>query len=105
MKTNKKKKEVFGGFDKTSYKKDLKKDLSDKKFKAEFDYDRFIYETAYELSKLREHKGMSQQQLADIAGIKRQAVTRLEMGQENMTLSTLYKISRSLGKTPVIHFN
>ena len=100
----KKQKEIFGGFDKVSYKKDLKKEMKSGKFREGYELDRFVYETAFELSKLREHSGMSQQKLADLAGIKRQAVTRLELGRVNMTLETLFKVSKSLGKTPRVKF-
>jgi DNA-binding XRE family transcriptional regulator len=105
MKKKTAKKEGFGGFDKTSYQNDLKKDLKNKKFREAFEYDNFVCETAFELSRMREHKGLTQRQLAELAGLKRQAVTRLEQGETNMTLATVYKVAKSLGKKPKVTFS
>lgn len=50
----------------------------------------------------RKEKGLSQQQLADLAGVKQPAVARLENGSISPSLDTLSKLLIPLGKKIVI---
>jgi transcriptional regulator with XRE-family HTH domain len=47
--------------------------------------------------RLRKKRGMSQQGLAQRAGLSREYVARLETGQHNPSLGTLQKIAKALG--------
>lgn len=54
---------------------------------------------------LRERRGLSQQELADRAGVKQPQIARIESGRaKNITLRTLAKITSALGATPQIRF-
>ena len=46
---------------------------------------------------IREAKGLSQDELAARAGIHRTFVGRVERGETNITMKTLYKIASGLG--------
>ena len=46
----------------------------------------------------RKEKGLSQQQLADLAGVKQPAIARLENGSVSPSLDTLSKLLIPLGK-------
>lgn len=46
---------------------------------------------------LRESKGISQQVLAAMCNFEKGNMSRIEAGRTNPTLTTLYKISQSLG--------
>ncbi len=46
--------------------------------------------------KLRKEKGMSQEQLADLAGIERSYMGTIERGERNPTLMKVYNIAKSL---------
>lgn len=46
---------------------------------------------------LRESKGISQQVLAAMCNFEKGNMSRIEAGRANPTLTTLYKISQSLG--------
>ncbi len=46
----------------------------------------------------RKEKGLSQQQLADLAGVKQPAVARLENGSVSPSVDTLSKLLIPLGK-------
>lgn len=45
---------------------------------------------------VRKKKGLSQQKVADVAGITRSAVGLIESGQRIPTLTTCFKIARAL---------
>ena len=45
---------------------------------------------------LRRQKGLSQEELADLAGIHRTYMGKIERGESNPPLYTIYKISKAL---------
>jgi transcriptional regulator with XRE-family HTH domain len=49
---------------------------------------------------LREGKKVSLRQFAIDAGFNPNVLSRIERGEHNMTLDTLFRLSRSLGVTP-----
>ncbi len=48
------------------------------------------------LKKLRAVRGMTQEALAEKAGISRTYIARLELGQQDPTLGTLEKLAKAL---------
>ena len=48
------------------------------------------------IRRLRKAKGMSQQDVADKAGLTRVFITRVEAGQQDPSLSTINAIARAL---------
>jgi len=60
---------------------------------------------AIKIGKLREKKGLSQQQLAKLLGTSQQAISRIERGDyEGFTLKTLEKIAEATGTRVKIEF-
>ncbi len=58
-----------------------------------------------QLIAMRERCGLSQQELANRAGVKQPQIARIESGRtKNITLRTLAKITSALGATPQMHF-
>lgn len=53
---------------------------------------------AIELRKLRKKLKLSQSQLARKMDVKREFISRIESGQQNITLETLYRIAEATGK-------
>jgi DNA-binding XRE family transcriptional regulator len=51
-----------------------------------------------EITKLRKNRGLSQQELANKMGVKREFISRIESGNQNITLETLFKIAKAMGK-------
>lgn len=51
------------------------------------------------LRSLREARSLSQEQLAFEAGLNRQFVSLLELGQRSPSLQTIYKLARGLSLT------
>lgn len=56
----------------------------------------FIIAFGNHLKKLREGKGLSQSYLANVAGIERSQVIRIENGEVNTTISTLKVLAEAL---------
>lgn len=50
------------------------------------------------IAEIRAVKRMTQQEVADIAKLKRSNISRIESGMYNVTLDTLAKIASALGK-------
>lgn len=83
----------------------LSEDLKDPEFKAYYKEERQALILAMKIAKLRERKGLSQQQLAKLMGTSQQAISRIESGDyEGFTLKTLEKIAEATGTRVKIEF-
>jgi plasmid maintenance system antidote protein VapI len=59
---------------------------------------------AMELKKLRNAMKISQSLLAQKMNVKREFITRIESGQQNITIETLYRVAEATGKNLEFHF-
>jgi ribosome-binding protein aMBF1 (putative translation factor) len=83
----------------------LREDLKDPEFKALYKEERQALKLAMKVVKLREKKGLSQQQLANLMGTSQQAISRIESGEyEGFTLKTLEKLAEATGTQLKIDF-
>jgi DNA-binding XRE family transcriptional regulator len=83
----------------------LREDLRDPEFKALYQEERQALKLAMKITKLREKKGLSQQQMAKLMGTSQQAISRIESGEyEGFTLRTLEKIAEATGTRVKIEF-
>jgi len=83
----------------------LREDFKDPVFKAHYQEERQALMLAMKIAKLREKKGLSQQQMAKLMGTSQQAVSRIESGEyEGFTLKTLEKIAEATGTKVKIEF-
>ena len=83
----------------------LRKDLKDPEFKTHYEEERQALILAMKISRLREKKGLSQQQLAELMGTSQQAISRIESGEyEGFTLKTLEKLAEATGTRLRIEF-
>jgi DNA-binding XRE family transcriptional regulator len=83
----------------------LREDIKDPEFKAHYQEERQALRLAMKIAKLREKKGLSQQQLAKLMGTSQQAISRIESGEyEGFTLKTLEKIAEATGMRVKIEF-
>lgn len=53
------------------------------------------------IRKFRQEKGITQQELADLAGVTRQTINALENARYNPSLMLAYKITKILGKNAI----
>lgn len=83
----------------------LREELKDSEFKTHYQEERQALKLALKIAKLREKKGLSQQQMAKLMGTSQQAVSRIESGEyEGFTLKTLEKIAEATGTKVKIEF-
>lgn len=59
---------------------------------------------AIELKKLRKQLKISQNELARKMKVKREFITRIESGEQNITIETLNRIAEATGKEFEVHF-
>ena len=78
---------------------ELKKQLlSDPEVKAEYDALEPEYQFIRDMLVCREELSLSQQGLADLTGIDRSDISRIENGNANPSLKTMKRIASGLGK-------
>lgn len=78
------------------YKKIKNKILRDREIKKEYDKLDFEFALIKKIIEERIKKGVTQKELAEIMGTKQSAISRLESGSYNPTLSFINKISKAL---------
>ena len=57
-----------------------------------------------ELKKLRKELKISQEELARKMKVKREFITRIESGEQNITIETLNRVAEATGKEFELHF-
>lgn len=83
----------------------LKKDLQDPEFRRAFDEEETFASLAIQIARLRQKKGLSQQELAKRLHTTQQTVSRLEqLDNESYSLMTLVKLAHALHKKLEVRF-
>lgn len=78
--------------------------LSNPEIMAEYEALEPEYQLIREMMQGRKELNLSQQALADITGINRADISRLENGNANPSLNTIKRVAEGLGKKVVIRF-
>ena len=87
-----------------TYRERFKRDLADPAFKAEWDALEPDYQIAEMIIKARYEASLTQQQLADKAGLGQASLSRIETGKVSPDIVTLQKIAAAVGKKLVLSF-
>ncbi|MGI8857035.1 MAG: helix-turn-helix transcriptional regulator [Thermomicrobiales bacterium] len=87
---------------KTNYDRYREEQLADPEFRAGYEEMLRTVRFEYALGAVREQRGLTQQALADIIGVKRTAIARLERGDHAPTMTTLLKLVQALDAKLVI---
>lgn len=82
----------------------LNKELKDPEFRKGFELEKKKLELSLEIAKLRQEQKISQARLAEIVGMKQSSIGRIEAGEQNLTIATLFNIANALKKELVIDF-
>ena len=82
----------------TTLRQYLRGELKDSEFRFFYEQADIELRVALEITKAREAKKMSQCKLAEALKTKQQTVSRIERGAQNVTMETLDKIARVLGR-------
>ncbi len=62
------------------------------------------YQLIYAMVESRREKNLSQQELADVTGINRSDISKIENGNANPSLRTIKRVAKGLGKKVEIRF-
>lgn len=82
----------------------LKRDLKDAKFRQAFEAHYLEALIAEKMHALREQQHMTQKQLAHKAGMAQNAVSRIESGENSLTLRTIQRVAAALGYIVLVEF-
>lgn len=74
--------------------------LQDPEFAAAWAVEKPFADFAINVMRIRQARGMSQQQLAERAGLKQPRIAEIERSDANPTLLTISRIAYALGVTP-----
>jgi DNA-binding XRE family transcriptional regulator len=74
--------------------------LQDPEFAAGWAVEKPFADFAINVMRIRQARGMSQQQLAERAGLKQPRIAEIERSDANPTLLTISRIAYALGVTP-----
>lgn len=76
----------------------LAHELKDQAFASEFRNEKARLRIAYDIQTARQHLGLTQRDLAGMAGVTQQMISRIETARTpNMTHSSLCRIAEALG--------
>ena len=87
-----------------TYRERLARDLKDPEFKSEWDALEPEYQIAEMIIRARYEESLTQQQLADRAGLGQASLSRIETGKVSPDIATLQKIAAAVGKKLVLRF-
>lgn len=88
----------------TPLRKFLREEMKDSEFRRLYEAADIELRVALEITKAREAKNMSQRDLAAALKTKQQTVSRIERGAQNVTIETLDRIARVLGRDLQVRF-
>lgn len=81
-----------------TFREHLEEKLKDPEFKRLFEEERQKLRLAYQVRNARIRKGLTQRELAKLAGVTQQMISRIENATApNLYLGTVMKVARALG--------
>jgi len=88
-----------------SFQNYLKEQLKDPAFREVYEEEGLFVELAIRIAHLRQHKGVTQRQLAQRLHTSQQTISRLESPRNgSLSLRTLVRIAHALGKEVKVQF-
>lgn len=88
----------------TTLRQYLREEMKDPEFRRLYEAADIELRVALEITKAREAKKMSQRELAAALKTRQQTVSRIERGSQNVTIQTLDRIARVLGRDLQVRF-
>lgn len=88
----------------TTLRRYLRGEMKDVEFRRLYEEADIELRVALEITRTREARKMTQAELAAALKTKQQTVSRIERGAQNVTIETLDKIARALGRNLQVRF-
>jgi ribosome-binding protein aMBF1 (putative translation factor) len=82
----------------------LQGEMKDPEFRRLYEKADIALRVALEITKARAAKPMTQDELAEAITTKQQTVSRIERGAQNVTIETLDRIAKALGRNLQVRF-
>lgn len=82
----------------------LRGEMKDPEFRRFYEEADIELRVALEITKAREAEDMTQEELAEAIKTKQQTVSRIERGAQNVTIETLDRIAKALGRDLQVRF-
>lgn len=83
----------------------IKEELKNPEFKKVFDREDFIVRVAVQIAIERQKHNLTQKELAHKLHTSQQTISRIEKGDQNVTIGLIERIAEVFGKKPVLKFN
>ncbi|MGD0565867.1 MAG: helix-turn-helix transcriptional regulator [Candidatus Goldiibacteriota bacterium] len=84
------------------YKNRVKEHAKNAEYRKSYNAEKLMYAMAETLQEERLKIHFTQKILAQKAGLKQQEISRLEKGDANATIKTLFKVAQGMGKKLII---
>jgi ribosome-binding protein aMBF1 (putative translation factor) len=88
----------------TTLRQYLQSEMKDPEFRRFYEEADIELRVALEITKAREARNMTQEELAEAMKTKQQTVSRIERGAQNVTIETLDRIAKALGRHLQVRF-
>ena len=88
----------------TTLRQYLSGEMKDPEFRRLYEEADIELRVALEITKAREARKMTQRELAESLKTKQQTISRIERGAQNVTIETLDRIARALGRGLQVRF-
>jgi len=82
----------------------LRRDLKDPEFRKAFEAHCLEATVAERIYQLREKRHLTQKELASKAGMAQNSVSRIEKGENSLTLRTVQRVAAALGYSVAVEF-
>ena len=87
-----------------NFRESLNEQLKDENFKREYEALDFEFQIIRAILNARQTKNITQKQLAELSGVNRADISKIERGNANPSVKTLKKIASALDMTVKIEF-
>jgi len=88
-----------------TFRNHLKEELNNPEFKKAYDREDFIVKVAVQIAQERQKHHITQKELAKKLHTSQQSISRIEQGDQNITIGLIERIAEVFGRKPVLKFN
>ena len=88
-----------------TFRNHLKEELKNSEFKKAYGREDFIIRVAVQIAQERQKHCLTQKELAKRLHASQQTISRIEQGDQNITIGLIERIAEVFGRKPVLKFN
>ena len=88
-----------------TFRNHLKEELKNPEFKKVYEKEDFIIRVAVQIAQERQRHHLTQKELAKKLHTSQQTISRIEQGDQNVTIGFIERIAAAFGRKPTFKFN